>query len=81
MRKEGDTVRVKKSGKIMVVKRRIGDVLTLWLPKEDIHVIFVNIIVDTCILRVASVGGAMISSGLRSDKLSKYDEYDTSTNL
>ena len=51
----GSLVVSKKTGKTMRVKRRLGDVLTCWLPKEDVHTISVNTIIDVCILRVEHV--------------------------
>lgn len=51
----GSLVKAKRSGKIMRVKRRLGNVLTCWLPKEDVHTIYINVIIDVCILRVEHV--------------------------
>ena len=51
----GSLVRSKKTGKTMRVKRRLGDVLTCWLPKNEVSIMHVNVIVDVCILRVEHV--------------------------
>lgn len=48
---QGITVRLKKSGKIMTVKRVAGEFLVLWLPKEEIEII----LVDVCIVRLDNV--------------------------
>jgi hypothetical protein len=51
----GSLVKSKRGGKTMRVKRRLGDVLTCWLPKEDIQIIYQNVIIDVCVLRVEHV--------------------------
>lgn len=44
-------VKHKKSGKVMKLKKDYGLVVSCWLNKSDVHVIYNKLIVDTCIVQ------------------------------